>query len=371
MGVVLALGLGASALIDIAVGGRLAHLMPDARAAGRLQFIGAILCAVAFAGVFAGFWIPAEHRFAYALLASLAFRLAYALYDVPQNALMTLATRDARTRDRVAATRIWFSGLATLAVASAIAPLLAEQGADGAVLYMGLAAALAAPAILGAGALDRVLRHATAPLEAEPAPGDRRLRPSRVFWLMMALMAITSLATPLFSKVEPFFAVYVLRSPAMGGAIVASMAVGILAAQPLWPLVARRLSRPAVLAIGAGFQVAGLGLIVVPQAPAVGLMLAAFLFGVGNGGVGMALWAGFSDVASRDAPGREALAFGLFTALAKLCLAAGGLGLGLSLAVSDYRAPDSLILPILMAGVPAMGAVLVLAVAALWSRARN
>lgn len=369
MGVVLALGLGASAVIDAGVGARLTRLMPDAAAAARFQFIGSILCAAAFAAIFAGFWIPVEHRFAYALATGLAFRVAYAVYDVPQNALMTLATRDPRARNRVAATRIWFSGLATLVIAAAVAPMIAGRGETGAALYLGVAVAMAAPAVLAAGLLAwRARRVDPAASAQEPAARGGRLRPSRTFWLMMALMAITSLATPLFSKVEPFYAVYVLRSPALGGAIVAGMAVGILAGQPLWPFVSARLTRAGTTAIAALLQLFGLGLIVVPGAPVWSLILAAFAFGVGNGGVGMALWAGFSDVAARDAPGREGLAFGLFSGLAKICLAAGGLGLGLALTAGDYRAPDGGLLPLLMAGIPALGALACLIVAWLWAR---
>lgn len=42
----------------------------------------------------------------------------------------------------------------------------------------------------------------------------------------------------------------------------------------------------------------------------------------------MVLWAAFSEIVAREAQGREATAYGLFTSVAKAALAVGGLGLG-------------------------------------------
>lgn len=367
MGVVLAVGLAASAVIDVLIGARLGRLMPNACAAGRLQLIGAILCALAFCTVFAGFWAPVEFRFAYAMAASLAFRFAYAVYDVPQNALMTLATPDAASRNRIAATRIWFSGLATLIVAAAVAPMLAARDDGDLPFYLYLAVGMSVPAVAAAAILDRILRRAKTRTNRQPAPEHPgRLRPSAVFWLMMALMAVTSLATPLFAKVEPFFAAYVLKSPALGGVIAASMAIGIIAGQPFWPAMTRRILLPGALAVAAAIQLTGLAMMVLPDVSVAVLVLAAFLFGIGNGGVGMALWAGFSDVTAREAPGREGFVFGLFSGLAKLCLALGAFGLGHVLGGLDYRGDDSCILVWLMAGAPAVGAATCLLIAWAW-----
>lgn len=369
MGWILAIGLMISAVIDLYAGPRLSRLMPDARSAGRLQLVGASLCSVAFAAVFAGFWIPADFRFAYAMAAGMAFRCAYAIYDVPQNALMSLATSDGRSRNRVAGARIWFSGTAILLIAAAITPLISERGEDGASLYLGLALCVSAVAVLSAGLLALHLRRQGPGRQASAGTAERRaVRWSVEYALLMLLMAITSLASPLFSKVEPYYVAYVLNAPAMGGLIMASMAIGIIIGQPVWTLVSNRFSRNRVLVMSAGLEIAGLALIAIPEPPVSALLSAAFLFGLGNGGIGMVLWAGFSEVASRDAGGREGVAFAQFSALAKVCLGAGGLVIGMVLSAQDYRAGETDALVVLMAGIPAAGAAGCLVVAWLWRR---
>lgn len=371
MGMVLALGLLVSAGIDLVVGGRFAGRLSDAGRAARLQFVGSICCAAAFTGVFLGFWIPEGARFAYAIGAGLVFRLAYAVYDLPQNALMALATDDAAGRDRVAATRIWFSGAATLLVALSVGPLIAGRGVEGATLYVALALTIAVPAIASAGLLAGAL--AQSPQDPSPAPTQvpgRPERPPRLFWLLLCLMVVTSLATPAFSKVEPFFAAYALRSPTWGGMIVTAMALGVILGQPVWRILCGRFSRVTTLVAAATLQVVALSAFwLLPMSYPLALAGAAFVFGLGNGGVGMAQWAGFSEVVATAGKGREGLAYAVFTAVSKASLGLGSLGLGLVLSGFDYRDGDNRGLVALMTTIPAVGAVLCLVIAVAWSSA--
>lgn len=368
MGLVLAIGLALSAAIDAVVGMRLGARLSDARAAARLQLFGSIFCAGAFVAVFAGFWAPPDLRFVYALTTGILFRVAYAFYDIPQNTLMALATADGPSRDRLAATRIWFSGGATLVIALAVAPMIAAQDADGAALFLKLSALIAAPAILAAGLLAWRLRRASARTTDEPTAVAAPFRPTPAFGLLMALMAITSLFTPLYAKVEPFFAAHVLQSPTLGGAIILIMAAGLTLGQPMWAWLAVRKGRTVTLSVAALAQVVALSAALILSGSIGVLVVAAFVFGMGNGGVGMVLWAAFSAVATRDAGGREAAAYGLFTAMAKLCLAIGGMGLGLALGLFDYEAHEAPRLAWLMLGVPLIGAFAVLVVALAWRR---
>lgn len=372
MGLVLAIGLLVSAAIDLFIARLLDGHMIDAAGAAALQFKGSILCAAAFAAIFLGFWIPPDLRFAYALSTGLVFRTAYAVYDLPQNALMALATADATSRDRVAATRIWFSGVATLIVAGAVGPLIAGRNEATAWLYLGLAAGIAGPAILGAGLLSRLVRGAgvTAPAVATAASRRRLAPPPPPFWILVALMFVTSLATPLFSKVEPYFAAYSLASPLWGGMIVVTMALGITLGQPIWSALTGRLPRARVLGLAALTQALALGVFwsLAPETPAA-LAASAFVFGLGNGGVGMVLWGGFSEVVARfTRAGGAGPAYGLFTATAKSALALGGLGLGAALQVIDYRDGDSNGLLLLMTLVPGLGALGCLVLAMAWGR---
>ena len=373
MGVVLATGLLVSAGIDIVVGFSFRRSLTDARLAGRLQLLGAILCALAFPAVFLGFWIEEEFRFSYAIAAGLGFRLAYALYDIPQNALMALGTQDRSARDRVASTRIWFSGLATLLIAVAVGPLIAAgDQEDAAVRYMILAACVAAPAIIGAAALSRIVgRSAQTGLPPITIGGAHTQRPNvrAIFTLMLALMFVTSLATPLFAKLEPYFASFVLRSPFWGGTIIVAMAVGITLGQPLWALLCRRTSHARVMSIAAVVQIVALAIFGgIPGLPPEGLTICAFGFGLGNGGVGMVLWASFADAVARSAVGREGEAYALFTATAKLALGFGGLGLGMILSSFDFRGAESGALVLWMTALPAAGALLCLVIGFAWSR---
>lgn len=373
MGVVLAIGLLVSAGIDLLVGGRFADRLSDTGRAARLQFVGSICCALAFTGVFLGFWIPEDARFAYAVGAGLIFRLAYAVYDLPQNALMALATDDAAGRDRVASTRIWFSGAATLLVALSVGPLIAGRGVEAATLYVTLAVAIAVPAVASAGLLARTLARSPAGRPPARTLGQRRpQRPPRLFWLLLCLMAVTSLATPIFSKVEPFFAAFVLRSPTWGGVIVTAMALGVILGQPVWTLLCARFSRITTLVATAMLQVVALSAFwLLSTSHPLALAGAAFVFGLGNGGVGMVQWAAFSEVVATAGRGREGLAYAVFTAVSKVSLGLGSLVLGVVLSGFDYRAGDNRSLAALMTAIPAVGAILCLVVATVWSSANR
>lgn len=369
MGVVLGLGLIVSAAIDFIIAMNFHRTLSSAAAAGRLQFLGSILCAGAFLGVFLGFWIPASASFAYALVAGLAFRVAYAIFDLPQNALMALATSDSASRDRVASTRIWFSGVAILIVALAVGPLVADPGSSaGAMRYLLLALLVGVPAVVGAGALARVVNRGDVVLRL-PADKPDFPRLPAAFWLMVALMVVTSLATPIFSKLEPYLAGFVIRSPLWGGVIITAMALGIVLGQPIWAMLCRRRPRAVVMIAAAGAQiVALLGFLVWPIDQQSGLAVAAFVFGLGNGGVGMVLWGAFSETVARSAKGREGLFYASFTATAKVTLGIGGLGLGAVLALIDYRGSESPTIVTLMTTIPAAGAVVIVLIGAIWLR---
>ncbi len=365
MGAVLAAGFVASALIDVATGTVFRHALADPGSASRLQFVGSILCSASLVLVFAGAWLPFEWRFAYSILAGLAFRLSFALYDLPQNALMALATRDAPDRRHLASTRIWFSGTATLIVALAVGPLVAAQrSATGPDFLFWLAGSIAVTAITGAWLLSRLLRHAVRPAagKAESKPAGARMQQAfpPAFWLLLLVMLATSLFTPLFSKLEPYFATYVLRSPWWGGAVVIAMAAGIVAGQPFWGRMCHRFSYGAVMAGNALLQVLALAVFALagganPQ----WATLAAFVFGLGNGGVGMVQWAAFSETVAGVGPGRTGVSYGLFSGTSKLAFAVGGLLLGLTLARIDLEGGGAAMLVPLMVALTGLGSLCV------------
>ncbi len=370
MGVVLVAGFLVSAGIDIAVGTALQRWLGNARLASRVQVLGAVASAAALAAVFLVAFAPPAWRFGLALVCGLAFRLAFATYDIPQNALMSLATSDRDTRARVASTRIWFSGAATLVVAGAIGPMVTQASRAAIPAFLlALSLGFAVIAVSGAALLAHRLSgaHLAAP-SAGPAP-PARWQPSAQVWLLIAVSVITTLFTPTFAKLEPYFAAYSLQSAWWGGAIIIAMAAGIVAGQPLWARLA--LSRPSsvVMASAALVQIVSLAAFwILGLAAPAALALCAFGFGVGNGGVGTIQWHAFSDIVARQAPRHTGLAFGAFVATGKLGFAAGAAMIATALQMASFRDSESKLLITFMAAVPAAGALLLLVVA--WGLAR-
>lgn len=364
MGAVIASGFLLSAVIDLLIGRGLARYLASAASASRLQLIGAVICSISLVTVFLGAWLPAHYRLGYALATSIAFRLGFATYDIPQNALMALATQDRHGRLRLASTRIWFSGTATLVVATTIGPLVAQPGAPEAVAFLlGLAALFALAAIGSAWLLARLWQHAPSPVTpASPPPvpfapsGNRRRLPND-FLLLLLVMVATSMFTPAFGKLEPYFAAYALRSAWWGGAVIMLMAAGIVVGQPLWLHLCARTLGGKVMLTNALLQIVALTIFwcAGTRCPAVSAG-AAFLFGLGNGGVGMVQWAAFSETVARHGRHRAGFSYGLFAATSKLSLAVGGLLLATALGGVAFRDGDSEALIRLMAVLPGMGA---------------
>jgi len=331
MALVIGLGFVMSAGVDRVLAQRLPMGLSSAQQAARLQSLGAIVCSVMLIAFLATPYVAQDWRIAFALLSGAGLRIAYSIYDLPQNALMALATADDAARNRTASARISASGLATLAVALGVGPVLAarEDGTDDALmLVLGVGVAIIAMASAWA------LRHlivadgggSVTAIIPPPAYGPKTSqRPVlRAIVPYLAIMAVMSFAPPLFSKLEPYFAVYVLSSVAWGGAIIVALALGLVIAQPLWFRLSLHRSRQPVLIVAALVQASGALIFAFSaHSPSAGLLVGALLLGCGNGGLGMALWAGFSDRVSRLGSGASGLAFSFFTATAKLALAGG------------------------------------------------
>lgn len=367
MGLVLVSGFLVSAIIDISVGLSLQRWLQNAPAAGRLQVAGAVLSSAALAATFLVVWVPEDARLAAAIGLGIAFRLAFATYDIPQNALMSLATIDRETRLRVASTRIWFSGAATLLVAASVGPMIAQAGtANGPWLLLGLSLAFSVVAILAAAALANQLSRSGAARSVEPLASLAGWRPSRGFLLLVAVSMVTTVFTPAFAKLEAYFAAFALQSASWGGTIMIAMALGIVAGQPVWVKLARRGSSARVMTVAAMVQIVGLaGFWSVGASAPLASAAAAFVFGLGNGGVGTVQWHAFSDIVAREAPRQAGLAYGLFVGSGKLGLAAGAALIAGALAAGDYRDPASTMLVTLMTALPACGAILLCLIAAL------
>lgn len=198
MGLVLGVGFLASAGLDLAIGRWLGPRMTQTRSAAALQALGSLAAAAAMVAFFVTPWLPPPLRIGWALASGLAFRFGFAVYDIPQNALMALAADDEAGRSRVAAARISASGMAMLAVAGAVGPLLAAQRVGaGATLLLSLAIAAALVAILTAFALRHTLADSGTAVRTPPIARSIAAGPAlRALWPLFVMMAVMMLGPP-------------------------------------------------------------------------------------------------------------------------------------------------------------------------------
>lgn len=364
MGAVLAGGLALSALIDLACGWQLRGASFTLARACRLQFVGACLSAAAIIPLFAADLLPEPWRLAWSALLAIAFRIAYALYDIPQNATLSLATRDAEERARLAALRLFCSGLASIAVATVLASLVRAGGAMESGGFALAALAMSAVAIASAWHLTQL-----APRAAPPAPSPAASRNAEAgigLAALLLLMFLLSAGASAFSKLEPYYVTY--RWHGQGGTIIIAASVGLAAAQPLWFAVVRRIGF--VRSLGAAILLLGgaaPGFTLVEAAGYYPQAVFAFLFGAANGGIATILWASFADRAAAERPAHTAFAFAQLTAASKSGLAAASLAIALWLFLTDYRA-NGTGLVIAMAAFPAVAALVSLIVIAFLAR---
>jgi Na+/melibiose symporter-like transporter len=364
MGAVLAVGFLAGAVADLWVGMAFAGRLTSAGGAARLQAFGAAASAATLTLLFAGASLTLDARLPYVLVVGLAFRVAYAIYDLPQNALLTLATDSLDQRVRYSSLRLFFSGAASLAVAASTGPLLSTViPLDRPLRYIALALAWSAVGLWSAWRLSRGLW----PHAADPAPRAARrpllqaLVPPREVRPLLGLFFFVSATASVFGKVEPYYASFVIRAPFWGGAILMAMSGATALSQPLWSMLAPRLGHRRLLMLCSGLTIgASLMFVAWARIPAVALALAA-LIGAANGGVGAILWARFADAVARAPAGRRGAAYGLLTAAIKVALGFSGLLIGEVLARIDYRGGQSDVLSLLMAFAAMSGAAVVLA----------
>jgi GPH family glycoside/pentoside/hexuronide:cation symporter len=364
MGAVLAGGLALSALIDLVVGRQLRGGGFTLARACRLQLVGAWASAAAITPLFAAELLPEAWRLAWTTLLAIAFRVAYALYDIPQNATLSLATRDGEERARLAALRLFFSGLASIVVAATLAWLVrAGPGRNnGSFALAGLA--MSAFAIGSAWHLTRIGPR-TVSMNVTAAPTPPAIRNTGLAPLLL-LMFVLSAAASAFGKLEPYYVTY--RWHGQGGAILIAASLGFALGQPLWLGAIRRAGFfLSLCAATAMLPVAAFGFVLSGAAGYYLQAAFAFAFGAANGGISIALWARFADAVSARRSADTAFAFAQLTAASKSGLAAASLAIAAWLALADYRTGGAG-LDAAMAGFPMAGAVASLTILALASR---
>ncbi|MBT0670990.1 MFS transporter [Novosphingobium profundi] len=292
------LGLGAGeagALMLVALAGDLvfdlvaAALVIRLRRQGRgyrwMVMAGAVPCALAFAMLYA---MPASglRQGGLLALAMLVFRGAYAVIDVPHNALMAQMTHDSRARGRVSGYRLGFSTASSLCLALVLAPLVQQAARSRAFAALALTGAGAGALFALTMALCVLASGRTASSSARAAGEDTIRVPLRDPLVVgLGLLAlITGFAMPTFGRMVLYIGTYVVARGDLVPTLLLAMTGGQFAGVLVWTALTARLDQARVLVLGHGVSAFGLLLFglclghppaLVPCAAVIGFGLAA------------------------------------------------------------------------------------------------
>lgn len=254
-------------------------------------------CAAAFAMIYAMPALGARHA-GWLAAAILIFRSAYAIVDVPHNALMAQVSRDSRARGRVSGYRLFFSTASGLVIAMVLTPVVQLAGRTGdmgalAMTGAGVGLAFAVAMLLcvwASGASSRLM-------VAGGLRGDRIRVPLRdpMVLGMAALALITGFAMPCFGRLLLYLGTYVIERPGtvttMLTVLTAGQFVGVLA----WTALGHRYGKARLLAAGHATGALGLALFLAGMPWLAGQVAATALIGVGFASVFMLPWGLLAD----------------------------------------------------------------------------
>lgn len=256
----------------------------------------ALPCGLAFAFIYA---MPLLGVAKLWLLAAaiLTFRGAYALVDVPHNALMAQVATNSRARGRVSGYRLLFSTASALAIAAIFTPLVQQAGADrhySALALTGIAAAsvftmtmlLCSWASVGSAQIGESKLHT----DGIAIP----LRDPMVL-AMGALALLTGFAAPAFGRMLLYIGSYVAERPNAVAGLLTVMSCGQFVGVLTWTALNQRFSKSQLLCAGHFVSFAGLILFgLVLNWPA-GMLAAAAVIGFGFASVFMLPWGLLAD----------------------------------------------------------------------------
>lgn len=275
-----------------------AKLVLRCRVAGRgyrwTVAMAALPCGAAFALIYA---MPAlgVHRIGVLAGAILVFRSAYAVVDVPHNALMAQVSRDSRARGRVSGYRLFFSTASALVIAAVLTPMAQRAGRThhfGALAVAGIAIGLAF-------ALTMMLCVATSGGRAAPGGlrGDSIRVPLRdpMVLGMAALALLTGFAMPCFGRMLIYLGSYVVARPGVVTLLLTAMTVGQFGGVLAWTALSHRFGKARLL--GAGHAASALGLLLFGLCMpwSAGQVACAVLIGFGFASVFMLPWGLLAD----------------------------------------------------------------------------
>ncbi|WP_404333897.1 MFS transporter [Sphingomonas sp. MMS12-HWE2-04] len=325
-----------------------AMLVIRLRRAGRgyrwLVAAGAMPCGVAFATLYA-MPITSMRQGWILALALLAFRGAYAVIDVPHNALMAQITRDSRARSRISGYRLLFSTASALAVATILTPLVQRAGLDRAfdtLAITGVSAGLvfAATMFLCVAMTGKCVARENG-IEGARDSIAIPLRNSLV--VGMALLAvITGFALPMFGRMLLYLSTYVLGRPELARSLLLALTIGQFVGVLSWTSLTSRFDKSMLLAMG--HAVSAVGLVLFGLCLCVPSLLpgCAVVIGFGFASVFMLPWGLLADtvdfVAWRQGRRLETGLFAGYLVAVKASGAASTMAIGWTLGWLDYVA---------------------------------
>ena len=336
MGWLLATSSIVNAVADRIIGSALAGRMTDGAAASRQQFAGSIAAGIAFAVFCAASLVSAPVRLGYAACSLMAFRIAYAAMDVPQNALLAFIPANGERQEQLVTARMMTGYAAQVVTAALISGVLLDTSSSDA-LYFALAGSAIGIVAIGT-ALALGIRSRDGETWPRQRPCDPAARePASNFLRLLIAAALFALASTFVLRAQAYIAAFRSDTDHVGTGVFVpiAMAVGGLAGQPLWALLCRERGVPSTLRIARAALIAAALLFGVSSSSGgLSIAIAAAAFGAALGGTSFALWA----LLARDArDGSAARRFGIFTCTTKLAHGLSAVALGAVLTVADYR----------------------------------
>lgn len=341
MGQILALSLVFNAICDFAVGKWLTTRVATLREAGTVHAVGAVAAASAFIAFAQTAEIEPELRTHYSIVTLLFFRLGYSLFDVPQNTMLALAQGNDVQRSQIAAVRYGAGGAATLAIGAFLAvwlPMADTTSRSSA--YIGLAVTLSILAVATATLTAIALRPLQASASQSNFPTDTlyAVRP------ILISIALYSGIMSIFVKLQPYFFAIVGAGFPQALNFVAFAALGQIAAQPVWALLARQMALSRLyLTASMTLSIVGVAFLIFARNTGTGVIVVAVVFGAASSGTLMAIWSLMASVAAAPNASPTAL-FGRFTFISKSAQALGALAVGFILDGSTYKTPQAAII---------------------------
>lgn len=263
---------------------------------GPLLMAGAVPLALMFVLTYIPPPVSGAWAVAFAFVAHLLFRTAYAGVNVPYLAMAARISADPGDRAFVAGLRMMFGASAAVIVALGTVPLgrwltgssAAQAYFAAAVLFACVAAAVLL--LVGATYQEGVQPH-------RPAPSDLKhliasLIRNRGFVALNSAAMAMIVAVTMLSKSVLYYFKYLLNDPDAGRLALASMGIMSGIAIPLWMLLGRYLGLRALWLIAIGIGIAGLLIFSLVQFESAGAMQL-FLIGmqVVSGGLNFVFWA--------------------------------------------------------------------------------